>query len=237
MKINSPLKKSGLQAVKAVSAKPVNRSAPPKASWFVAGGSALAQAEKESSALNRQGRAPEFWLRPGEQRIIRIRHKKALGGLYRYTIPVRGKFRSYTAPPEGEIDLFRSQLGKGPTLRAVYELIDRTGFKDRDGKHRKDFPCFWLATGPVRATLEAIEETVGDLSKQDLVVRRTGSGRNTTYTVLPKPPSPMPDSLRRMPMLSADLEQYFSPPDEATQRAILANIGLDEDEAPAEDLP
>src|SRR5690606_7091109 len=92
------------------------------------------QEQKEQAMTSR---IPEFWLADGEVKQVRFCSSEPIASIFRYSIPMGGKrFERVTAPPEGEEDP-AADAGLRPSLVAVYEIIDCTGYMDKKTNKRK----------------------------------------------------------------------------------------------------
>lgn len=201
-------------------------------SWLLTSPSQKREAKEEAAAMSGQGRAPELWIKEDEEKIIRIRHAEALAHIWRYSVRVGRKFQSFTRPPEGEVDLFRDQLGLQASLRGVYEVIDIEGYKDKSNKRHRNVVRFWVVNNAVNQQLETIFRKRGPLNRYDITVKRIGSGPRTTYMIMAETPEPMTPEQQKLPYLAKDIERFFEPPSESKQRIICAQAA---NSAPAED--
>ncbi len=195
-----------------------------KLPWLISDPKALKQESKRAEQAYAQGRIPEVWFFEDKVTVIRVRHLgSAAMGVYRYSIPNGKRYDKYTAPAEGEFDMF-AEDGLTPRLDYIYEVFDRTGYVDKKtGKTIKDKPKFLIAGSRIHKNLITIEEQCGPLCDYDISVKKSGSGQGVSYTMLPKfPKTPITPSMRAEKRLSADMEKWFAPPDEATQRRIFS---------------
>jgi hypothetical protein len=207
-------------------AKSFNKSSDDdKPSWMITSREAREEANEQAKSMSM--RVPELWIADGDERMLRFRDEDAIASLWRYTVNLGGgKFMQFTAPAEGEVDLFRDQLGLSPQLRTIYEVIDRTGYVDKKtGKTKKNIPRFLNANGKQTRSLETIHRKRGPLCNYDITCNREGSGQQTTYTYMHENPSPMPKEFKILPRLKDDFEKYYAPPTEAQQRALVSRIG------------
>ncbi len=217
------LKKSPLVAKMA--ARTEVNVARPKPGWMRTNPAEQDAALKESLAMASRNRPPEFWLNDGDEKTVRFRHANPVATVWRYSLQVRGKWRQFTAPADGEVDLFRDSLGLTPTLRAIYEVIDIGGFRDKQGKRFKNVPRFFVCNQGMFQQLQAIGKKRGPLNQFNMEITRSGQGTKTTYMFLPEAPSPMPIELKSIPFLKDDIEKYYAPLDEQQQQALVAKAG------------
>ncbi len=171
--------------------------------------------------------APEFWLNDGETKVVRFRQAEELCCLKVYQMKVGGKWKRYTAPAQGERDRF-AEAGLKATIKAIYELIDIEGYTDKKGKKHKNISRFFVTSGKVREQLTGIRERRGDLCDYDIEVRRTGSGQQTQYNFQVESPSDMTSEMKKAEKLAGRIEEFFAPPSDADQKAILAGYEPDE---------
>jgi hypothetical protein len=219
MKINSKMK-TGL--VK----KTVPSAAVKPSSWMTTGSGIGA---RMAASASRQDRAPEVWLKPDQEIVLRFRTSEPIACFDRYSIPgPGGRWEKYTRPVQGKRDLF-ADCGKKASSYAYYEVIDKTGYTDRKGEPHKDIPRLFVANGKVYQQLQKLRQKVGPLSGYDIEVSKQGSGVNSMYTFFPKDPTPMPEKFKKMPSLVSNMAKWYTPPSEEQQRSILGNEVVQEE--------
>ncbi len=190
-------------------------------SWMITNPDRQQAAMREAQALAGKNRPPEFWLKDGEEKIIRVRHEGPVSCLWCYSAQIRGKWRRFTVPPEGEVDLFRDELALQPMLRGIYEIIDVKGYVDQQGKKHRNVSRFFNCSNKQTQQLEKLRKKLGPLNRFDIEVSREGSGPKTTYMFLPQPPSPMTPEMKAAPSLKPDFAKFYAPLSESEQRAIV----------------
>lgn len=192
--------------------------------WMKTKPSEQRAALEESNARNARNRAPELWLQDGDEKLVRFRHEGALGTIFRYRLKVDGKWRSYTMPREGDVDLFATKLNLNATFAAIYELVDIKGFTDKQQKKHKFVPRFYVVGSRQFEQLELIRKKRGPLNKYDVTITRSGEDKNTTYAYFPEMEEPADPRVKSAQSLAGEVETYYAPPTEAEQRAIVARV-------------
>jgi hypothetical protein len=206
-----------------------------KPDWLITDPDEQRRAAMEQKAFRGGGnRAPELWLRDGDEKLVRFRHPSKLAVIWRYSLKLKnGKFMQVTQPAKGKVDLFASELGLKPSYKAIYEVIDIKGYKDRKGARKTNQPKFYLASHKQAENLNKIEEKRGGLHKMDIEISRAGSGTQTTYSFYAQDNEPMTEEQRNAPKLAGRIAEFFAPPKESEQRALVAqavsNRDRDED--------
>ena len=196
-----------------------------EASWLITRREDQRNAAKKA-ALMSGNRAPEVWFKDGDEKVLRFRSGPYV--LFTYNLKMGGnRFHSATKPAKGQVDLFAEE-GMKPQFVALYEVIDRTGY-EKDGKVVKNVVRFFKATNRIYQQLETIERKRGPLNQYDITVSRTGSGKQTTYTLMPELPEKLPSALRELPSIAKDIAKYYAPPKEAEQRTLLASCARSKD--------
>jgi hypothetical protein len=187
---------------------------------------------EQREALNKQksfrgggNRPPELWFREDESKLLRFRYSDAPAIIWAYSAKLRnGRFDRYTAPGKGKPDLFRDELGLKPSFKAIYEVIDINGYKDKKGKRLTNLPRFWVVSHKVHEQLQHIAQKMGGLDRMNIEVTRTGAGNQTTYTFLPESKSPMTDEMKKAEKLTPKIATFYKPMTESEQRAVLPSI-------------
>ena len=193
----------------------------PSRGWMMTSTDAQNQAIAVQQLRSGHNRPPEFWLKDGEERPVRFRSSQPIAMLWRYSLRVNGNWASYTAPAEGEEDLFRDELGLRPALKAIYELIDIKGYTDKKGKKFKNVPRFYATNTRTHQQLQKFNAKRGPITKYDIEISRTGTGTQTLYSMMPGEISPMSYEAKTAPSLAADFAKYYAPLTEAEQRALI----------------
>ena len=189
-------------------------------SWMYQG----AKLEEEAAASAAQadaGFAPEFWVKDGTSSVVRFRDDEPVCGLYMYSFYNGKRWAKETQSGDPSEDMFAKE-GKRPVLYLIYELLDRTGYKNRDGKTLKDVPKYWLVNDRIHRQLQHIRTKKGSLSKFDLEIHREG-GKKPVYTIMPDDAlGDLSTKAKKQPRLGkAGIEKYYSPSSVDEQRRML----------------
>lgn len=190
-------------------------------SWLMVDPSEKKQAAATAKTLGGGERAPEIWFKDGDEKKVRFRDEAEVGALWRYTVEVDGNWRSFTMPEDGEVDLFRDELGLKPSLRYLYEVIDIDGFKDKKGKRQTNVARFWLVPQKVHDQLEIIRRKRGPLNQFDIEITCAGEKVNKGYQFFADTASPMTREAKAAPRLRADASKYYAPLPESEQRMVV----------------
>lgn len=195
-------------------------------SWMTTGVQQMNKNIARREQQMQKQRVPRFWMRDGEAKTIRFRWSEPLCQIMQYTLPVGGnRFQSYTSPGinpatgEHDPDLF-AQSGHKPSAKHLFEIIDRTGYKTREGKSVTDVPRIWEAGTRVFQQIMTIANNVDDFTGIDFMVQRSGSGTSTTYTLVPGKPSPL--NLSKIPSIADDVPKWYAPPTLEEQNEFLS---------------
>jgi hypothetical protein len=193
---------------------------PVNTGWMTKGSENIAS-QVETIKIDAQRKfAPEVIIKEGESKRLRFRANDPIGSVRRYTVKVNGRWTSVTQPPEGEPDPFRENNLRS-SLKVIWEVVDIDGYKDKTGKQHKMVPRFLVANVRLHEQLEVIRKKRGDLTKYTIEVSRTGSGTQTTYTLLPEAPSPFPEMLK-IPSIKGDVAKYYAPLSLAEMESLVA---------------
>jgi hypothetical protein len=205
-----------------------------KADWMITGEQAQNEALERQRLLSDRRRPPELWFKDGEEKTIRFRTADPIACVFRYTVQVNGRWTKFTAPADGEVDLFRDELGLRPSFCALYEVVDMAGYTDRDGKKHNNITRFFVAGSRNFEQLRKLSEKRGPLTKYDVCIARSGSGTQTTYTFIPESPTPMSDKVKQAESIRAKVQEFYAPPTEKEQRMLVRALtkgrSSDEDE-------
>lgn len=188
-------------------------------SWLITRHSEQKLAAKRATMFS-DNRAPEIWFMDGDEKILRFRHADCIGVLFAYNLKIGKRFVSATKPADNETDLFADE-GYKAQFRAIYEVIDKTGYVSKDGKKVKNVARFYVVGHRQHAMIQKIKEKRGDLNKYDIEVSRTGSGKQTSYSYLPSDPEPMPLEFKKIPFLEKEMNKYYAPLDESRQKTLI----------------
>lgn len=135
---------------------------------------------------------PTLWMKDGESRIVRFIDLKPVL-VYEHTL--RGdnnRFNSFTCRVKvTEADGVGEQ-GVCPfcdnafkkSLRAVFNVIDRSEWKDKQNKTHRNEVVFLKANMELATQLKGLAAR-GKLESHEIEISRTGEGKNTHYQALP----------------------------------------------------
>ena len=206
------------------------------ASWMTQGTKKIAafvQSVKQNATRKRK---PEFYVPPDTTKRVRFRDDEPIASFQSYSFRAGGNWNSYTAPGEGEVDLFlKNQLR--PQFKVAYEVIDLDGYVPKKGKNAgkrvKNVPSFWVLGMRLYEQIAILKEKYGSLTERTFSVTRTGSRTNTVYTILPEDPEEMPH-LDKIPSIRDSFQTYYAPPTLAEQKRLMAGYdpSEQEDDAP-----
>jgi hypothetical protein len=193
--------------------------------------------EEQQDALSAQkilagkDRPPEIYFKDGESKTIRTRDNARIAMIWRYSVKIGKRYRQYTRPAEGETDLFMEKLGKKAALKAIYEVIDITGYVDKKtNKRQAGMARFLVGSTRLHEQFMIIKKKKGGvLNTFDIDVTRSGESTDTVYSLLPETPAPMRPEWRAQPRLSKDIAKYYSPPSLEEQKLIISQAAPDED--------
>jgi hypothetical protein len=196
-----------------------------KYGWMQTSEEAQSRALKESTQRSMRNRPPEVWLKDGEEKTLRFRGAGALATFARYRLQLDGKWRAFTKPADGDTDLFQSELGLNDSFCALFEVVDISGYRDKDGKRHRYIPRFYVVGARQYEQLRLIQRKRGGrLDKFDIVVSRSGSGTQTSYAFIPEMDSPSDPKVKAAASLKEDVNKYYAPPTESEQRAIVNKL-------------
>ena len=200
--------------------------------WLIQGRDEIDKATKHQEVLaKRNRRPPEVWIPAEESRVLRFLTSEPVA-IFRYSLRgPGGKWISVTQPSRGETDLMQ-RAGLLASLRFIYPVIDVDGYEDKKTKKKlTKLPRYFVASGKAEKSLEKIREKKGSLTKYPIEVCRSGESTATTYSFLLDDPSPMPPEFTAAKkVLEKELRDYYKPPTEEEQRAILSGVSLSGDD-------
>lgn len=196
--------------------------------WLTRGSDDIASEVANARFNSKKSFAPELYFKDGESKTIRFRSNEPIGLFRQYNVRINGKWQRITAPPAGSRDLMREQ-GLNASLKALYEVVDRTGYTDKQGKKFKDVPRFFVASIRIYEQLELIRKKRGNLTSMDIEISRSGSSTSTTYSCLPELPSVF-KGLDKIPLLRKDVDKYYAPPSLEDQKAFMSRFSPEEQE-------
>jgi hypothetical protein len=178
-------------------------------------------------------RAPEFWVRDGESRLIRFLDEDAVVSFLCYKMKLNGRWVRYTKPVDGKPDLFASKLGLRPGRVFVYRIIDIQGYVNKRGKKITNQGKFLVASNKMyEQTRLVARESELDLNEQNIKMSRSGSGPDTTHVFILKPVSPLTPEMKKAAASFPKWKDYFKPPTTSEQKSIIASYapGGDDDD-------
>lgn len=179
--------------------------------------------------LTHQKRAPEFWLKSGESRLVRLRCNQPIGGFFCHRRKVNGKWQRFIVDRDN--DLLADAWGTRRSLQFVWEVFDIEGYTNKDGKKITDCPRFWVVSNAVHQnllTLQAEYEAEGQpgLTKRILKIKKTGEGKSTVYTLVPRDPSPRSQAQKEAERL--DPMEFYKALTVKEQRSLVRELGAPE---------
>ena len=182
-----------------------------------------------------QRRIPELWIRDGEGRLVRYLDEDPVVSFQAYRMQLNGRWQRFVRPIDGKPDLFASRLGLRPSRMFVYRIIDIDGYTDKKGKKFTNLPRFHVVgVRQFEQNRLLVEEHETTLNAQNIKIKRSGSGQNTTYLLIPKQPSPLTLEMKKAAANFPKWQEFFQPPTTSQQKSMLASIGGGEDD---EDKP
>jgi hypothetical protein len=195
--------------------------------WMKTDPEEVRELEEQQRAQMAANRPPEFFLKEDESRNIRFRSDSYIACIFQYSFPVPGKkyWRKVTQPDEGEVDLF-AEAGRQAALRAVYEIIDISGYKDKKGKRVRNISRFWNVSMKQHEAIQKLREKKGTLLDREWSVSKIGSGKQSTMMIVPEEPSKITSEQKDAKSLKGEFQKYYAPPDEKGQKALLRSLHI-----------
>jgi hypothetical protein len=201
-------------------------------SWMKTDPDEVKELEEAQKTAMFSSRPPEFFLSEDETRNIRFTSETYVACAFQYSIPVPGKkyWRKVTQPDEGDKDLL-AEAGKSASLRAIYEIIDVTGYKDKKTSKRiKNIRRFWNMSMKQHEAIQKMREKKGTLLDREWSVTKVGSGKQSTMMIMPEERSSMTSEQKETKSLKKDFQRYYAPPDFKTQKLLLRGLDKSHDE-------
>ena len=207
------------------------------AKWAETDSSRFQRLSKQAKAMGQ--RAPEFWVKDGESRLVRFVDSDAVVSFECYRFKYNGRWSRFTRPRPGKPDLFASKLGLRPQRVFVFRLIDIDGYTDRRGKKMTNLPRFFVVSNRLYDQLQMLASEVGeDLNEFNIKVSRTGQGRDTTYLFIPKQGSPMTSQMKKAISAFPKWQDVYKPLTTDQQRSLVGNVvGSEDDDDEEVDKP
>lgn len=202
------------------------------ASWAITDRSQFRALAK--SAKTEGMRAPEFWVAEDERRTIRFVDDDARVVFKMYNVMRGGKPMKYIQPPEGEPDLFASVMGLRASTYFLFRIIDVDGYTPKKGPNKgkkvTNQPKFYIVGSRQyeQIRLQCIEVTGQPLNSGNVIVVRSGSGKNTVYTFIPRPGGLTP-AMKSAILKFPKWKDYYKPLSVKQQREVVASMGGDVD--------
>lgn len=200
-------------------------------SWLITNPKTMDKRIKEQQQQSARRSTPRFFLKSGDERLIRFRHTSALGCIAQYILKIGKNYENYTAPginpitEQAEIDLFE-QSGNSPVNRFLWEIIDRSGYYSTKKKEQiTDVPRIWEAGTRLHQQIVAMLSEIDDPLETDFLVKRSGSGTSTSYTIIPKFRSTTPLNLAKIPSIAESVPEWYAPPSLEEQQKVLQRMG------------
>lgn len=202
--------------------------------WAVTDPRKFRELAQQAQTENR--RAPEVWVRDGSSVLLRFLDEGPLACISVYKFRVNGRWAKFTKPADGDPDLFATSLGLRPSKIFIYRAIDISGYTNKQGKKLRNIPRFYVATVRQYEQLQQLSKEVElPLNKFDIKISRSGSGTNTTYLFIPKPPTVMAVEQKKAAAAFPDFHAYYAPIPLSQQKSIVASVGASTDPQEDED--
>lgn len=205
----------------------------PVASWADTNPSNFASLAKQAKQSGQ--RAPEFWVSNGESRLVRFLDHDATVSFKVYRLKVNGRWQKYVQPKPGKQNYFESALGLRPQQQFVFRVIDIEGYTNkRTGKKLSNLPRFYVVGARVYEQIRMLckeNSDSGPLNSYNIRVGRSGEGTETTYTFIPKSPTPLDPMMKKAIGTFPHWTEFYKPTSESQQQTVMAQVG----NAPAED--
>lgn len=187
-----------------------------------------------STVAKTEGRfTPEFWVPEGERRHIAFVDEDAIAAFRVYNVKRNGRFTKVVAPPEGGEDLMAT-MGMRSQLMFLFRVIDMDGYVPKKGpnagKRVRNAPKFYLVGNRMydQIKLQCVEVHGNRLNSGTVVVVRSGSGRQSVYTFIPKIGGRTPE-IRKAIANFPKWQDFYAPPTVSQQRSIVGSIESEDD--------
>lgn len=187
-----------------------------------------------SKVAKTEGRfTPEFWVPDGERRDIAFVDEDAVAAFRVYNVKRNGRFTKVVAPPEGEEDLMAA-MGMRSQLMFLFRVIDIEGYVPKKGpnagKRQRFQPKFYLVGNRMydQIKLQCVEVSGSRLNSGIVKVVRSGSGRQSVYTFIPKIGGRTPE-IRKAILNFPKWQEFYAPPTLSQQRSIVGSVDTDDD--------
>jgi len=183
-------------------------------------GDKMKQEAQTSAATSARGYPPEFWVKDGGTSVVRFREDDPIVGMYMYSYHNGKRWAKCTQPTDTSEDRFAAD-GRRAAYYLVYELLDRTGYTNKEGKKVSNIPRYWFVSDKIHKQLQHIRDKKGSLTKFDIEVHREGGNRPVYTFMLDDALGKLPSTAKNLPSLKGDLKKYYTPPTVEEQRRML----------------
>jgi len=202
----------------------------------------LKRALANQQAAQSTGNVPRLFIKDGQTKLVRFRDNTQITGIYYHSLKIDGRWRYFVCSEGTEIPEDRPvrcafcAAGIGRSVRAVYEVIDREEWEDKQGVKHCHTPRLFEVTQKLHANIQHIAKK-GRLTDRDVEITRNGV-QQAQYMVLPDDePSPLvPPGVEEPPRLMDKLGEFYTPLSKAEQQAAIAQSGVNGNVAEQEDV-
>lgn len=202
----------------------------------------LKKALANQQAAQATGNVPRLFIKDGQTKTVRFRDNTQITGIYYHSLKIEGRWRYYVCSEGTEIPDDRPvrcafcAAGIGRSVRAVYEVIDREEWEDKQGVKHCHTPRLFEVTQKLHMNIQHIAKK-GMLTDRDVEITRNGV-QQAQYIVLPDPePTPeIPEGVEVPPRLRDKLADFYKPLTKVEQQAAIAQSGVSGNVAEQEDV-
>lgn len=187
-----------------------------------------------SSVAKSEGRfTPEFWVPENERRDIAFVDEDAVAAFRVYNVKRNGRYTKIVAPPEGAEDLMAT-MGMRSQLMFLFRVVDIDGYVPKRGpnagKRQRNQCKFYLVGNRMydQIKLQCVEVHGNRLNSGIVKVVRSGTGRQSVYTFIPKLGGRTPE-IRRAIANFPKWQDFYSPPSVSQQRSIIGSVDDESD--------
>jgi len=202
----------------------------------------LKRALDNQAAAQSTGNVPRLFIKDGQTKLVRFRDNTQITGIYYHSLKIEGRWRYFVCsegteiPEDRPVNCAFCAAGIGRSVRAVYEVIDREEWTDKQGVTHSHTPRLFEVTQKLHANIQHIAKK-GMLTDRDVEITRNGV-QQAQYIVLPDPePTPeVPNGVDVPPRLRDKLADFYTPLSKAEQQAAIAQSGVNGNVAEQEDV-
>jgi len=206
------------------------------------GANELKKALANQQAAQSSGNVPRLFIKDGQTKLVRFRDNTQITGIYYHSLKIEGRWRYFVCsegteiPEDRPVNCAFCAAGIGRSVRAVYEVIDREEWTDKQGVTHSHTPRLFEVTQKLHANIQHIAKK-GMLTDRDVEITRNGV-QQAQYIVLPDPePTPeVPSGVDVPPRLRDKLAEFYTPLTKAEQQAAIAQSGVNGNVAEQEDV-